>query len=193
MIEEVKEGSLAKNNKLNEVIRYLNSLINMKVRVGDDKDSPSLVVGELASELTTVGGGDDSDSGDNGETSIPFEVTAFGADLSIGAGKYILDNTAADVTDIASTSGTYAYLRVKHSSAGVLDSTDPVTLHVESSTLDEYTLDTGTNSYIENVNILLGEVVSGELIQYRWGNVELVFGFSDGLIHYVPVFSGGSV
>jgi hypothetical protein len=35
MIDEVTSGSLAKNGKLNEVIRYLNSIINTHVEISD--------------------------------------------------------------------------------------------------------------------------------------------------------------
>ena len=63
-IEEIKSGSLAKSKKLNEVIRYLNSLLNAKVREGSSTESPKLVVGERSTEIITTGGS--GDSGDSG-------------------------------------------------------------------------------------------------------------------------------
>lgn len=55
-IEEIKSGSLAKSKKLNEVIRYLNSLLNAKVREGSSTESPQLVAGEISTEIITTGG-----------------------------------------------------------------------------------------------------------------------------------------
>ena len=55
-IEEIKSGSLAKSKKLNEVIRYLNSLLNAKVREGSSNESPKLVAGEISTEIITTGG-----------------------------------------------------------------------------------------------------------------------------------------
>jgi len=62
-IEEIKSGSLAKSKKLNEVIRYLNSLLNAKVREGSSTESPKLVAGEISTEIITTGGSADVPEG----------------------------------------------------------------------------------------------------------------------------------
>ena len=56
-IKEVTSGSLAKNNKLNEVIRAINALNGMTVREGAATESPKLVVGTAKVELITTAGG----------------------------------------------------------------------------------------------------------------------------------------
>ena len=56
-IKEVTSGSLAKNNKLNEVIRAINALNGMTVREGSSTESPKLVVGDAKVELITTAGG----------------------------------------------------------------------------------------------------------------------------------------
>lgn len=56
-IEKVTSGSVAKNNKLNEVIAAINSLTGMTVRQGSSSESPKFVYGERKSELITTGGG----------------------------------------------------------------------------------------------------------------------------------------
>lgn len=85
-IEEIKSGSLAKSKKLNEVIRYLNSLLNAKVREGSSTESPKLVVGEISTEIITTGGsGDSGDSGDSGG----FDLVTFDVVLDDNtAGQY---------------------------------------------------------------------------------------------------------
>tara|TARA_R110000851_G_scaffold116164_1_gene242246 strand:- start:1967 stop:2233 length:267 start_codon:yes stop_codon:yes gene_type:complete len=55
-IEKVTSGSVAKNNKLNEVIAAINSLTGMTVRQGSSSESPKFVYGERKSELITTGG-----------------------------------------------------------------------------------------------------------------------------------------
>jgi hypothetical protein len=65
-IEEIKSGSLAKSKKLNEVIRYLNSLLNAKVREGSSTESPKLVAGEISTEIITTGGSADVPEGGGG-------------------------------------------------------------------------------------------------------------------------------
>lgn len=57
-IEPISEGSLAKSKKTNEVIRLLNSVLNMTVREGGSSESPRLVVSESSCELITTSGGD---------------------------------------------------------------------------------------------------------------------------------------
>ena len=56
-IEKVTSGSVAKNNKLNEVIAAINSLTGMTVRQGSSSESPKFVYGERKSELITTSGG----------------------------------------------------------------------------------------------------------------------------------------
>jgi hypothetical protein len=55
-IEPARNGSLAKNKKLNEVIKSLNSLINMSVREGSEGEAPTFTFGELQSQLVTTTG-----------------------------------------------------------------------------------------------------------------------------------------
>ena len=63
-IKEVTSGSLAKNNKLNEVIRAINALNGMTVREGASTESPQLVVGTAKVELITTAGGGGVSSGE---------------------------------------------------------------------------------------------------------------------------------
>lgn len=56
-IEEVTSGSVAKNNKLNEVIRAINALQTMTVRQGSDSESPKLIIADRGNVLITTGGG----------------------------------------------------------------------------------------------------------------------------------------
>ena len=62
MIDEITQGSLAKNSKLNEVIAYLNSIINVTVKPslieGDDgePDRPGFHITENDSTLIVPGG-----------------------------------------------------------------------------------------------------------------------------------------
>lgn len=60
-IEKAKEGSLAKNNKLNEVIKLLNSLQNMTVRPGIGDEAPQLKLSDNNSELIVSAGGGGGD------------------------------------------------------------------------------------------------------------------------------------
>jgi len=55
-IEYAKNGSLAKNKKLNEVIEALNSIINMSVREGANGEAPVFTFGQIQSSLVTTGG-----------------------------------------------------------------------------------------------------------------------------------------
>lgn len=61
MIDEVTSGSLAKNGKLNEVIRYLNSIINTHVEISDigdgSPDAPGFHITENQSLLVIPEGG----------------------------------------------------------------------------------------------------------------------------------------
>ena len=69
MIDEVTQGSLAKNSKLNEVIAYLNSIINVTVKPslieGDDgePDRPGFHITENDSTLIVPGGSGDLPEG----------------------------------------------------------------------------------------------------------------------------------
>ena len=73
-IEEIKSGSLAKSKKLNEVIRYLNSLLNAKVREGSSTESPKLVAGEGSTEIITTGGSELPDDGGSGLPEYPGTI-----------------------------------------------------------------------------------------------------------------------
>ena len=53
-IQPARNGSLAKNRKLNEVIQAVNSLINMSVREGSEGESPTFTFGDLQSQLVTT-------------------------------------------------------------------------------------------------------------------------------------------
>ena len=57
-IDPVTEGALAKNNKLNEVIKLLNSIAGMEVREGAEGDTVGLTVSDNKSLLVTTGFGD---------------------------------------------------------------------------------------------------------------------------------------
>ena len=188
-IKESRNGSLAKNGKLNEVIRYLNGLLNMTVREGSNAETPRLISAENHSILITT----------QADTELPFTVS-LNADgvLTIAAGHYLVVNTATYLDTTEPAAGDYAYLQIKHSSAGVLDATTPVALVVSpSSGLAATTLDID-DTYIEYSNILLAEVIGDgdetpyTVAQYRSGNCELVLSFTNGKYHYTAAFEGGS-
>ena len=182
-IKESRNGSLAKNGKLNEVIRYLNGLLNMTVREGSNAETPRLISAENHSILITT----------QADTELPFTVSlnAVG-ELTIAAGHYLVVNTATYLDTTEPAAGDYAYLQIKHSSAGVLDATTPVALEVSASPgLAANTLDTD-DAYIEYSNILLAEVIGDAVTQYRSGKCELVLSFTNGKYHYTAAFEGGS-
>lgn len=54
-IKPIARGSLAKSRKLNEVIQWVNSLLNMVVREGSEGEAPKLIAGEGRIELVTTG------------------------------------------------------------------------------------------------------------------------------------------
>mgnify|MGYP001601812400 CR=1 FL=1 len=56
-INKVTSGSLAKSNKLNEVIQTMNALANMTVRAADGEEAPKLIISDNNSTLITSGGG----------------------------------------------------------------------------------------------------------------------------------------
>ncbi len=64
-IEKVTQGSLAKNGKLNEVIRAINSFINMEVREGAEGESVGLTYAQDKTLLITSGHKDDEDNEDD--------------------------------------------------------------------------------------------------------------------------------
>lgn len=72
-IEYAKNGSLAKNKKLNEVIQALNSFINMSVREGAEGEAPEFTFGQIQSSLITTGGTIDNSfaEGNSGGGGIP--------------------------------------------------------------------------------------------------------------------------
>ncbi len=76
-IEYAKNGSLAKNKKLNEVIEALNSIINMSVREGANGEAPEFTFGQIQSSLVTTGGITDNSytGGDTGGGGIPDGYT----------------------------------------------------------------------------------------------------------------------
>jgi len=55
-INEVTQGSLAKNNKLNEVIGAINSIANMSVKQGGEGEAPRFIFAKNKSELIITGG-----------------------------------------------------------------------------------------------------------------------------------------
>ena len=181
-IKESRNGSLAKNAKLNEVIRYLNGLLNMTVRKGSNVETPRLISAENHSILITTQ-----------VDTEPFTVTLNAdGELTIAAGRYLVVNTATYLDTTEPAAGVVAYLRIKHSSAGVLDATTPVALEVlDIPGLAATTLDSD-ETYIEYSNILLAEVIDDAVTQYRSGNCELVLSFTNGKIHYTAAFEGGS-
>ena len=190
-IKESRNGSLAKNGKLNEVIRYLNGLLNMTVREGSNAETPRLISAENHSILITT----------QADTELPFTDTELppftvtlnaDGELTIAAGHYLVVNTATYLDTTGPAAGDYAYLQIKHSSAGVLDATTPVALEVLASPgLAATTLDID-ETYIEYSNILLAEVIDDAVTQYRSGNCELVLSFTNGKYHYTAAFEGGS-
>ena len=56
-ITRISSGSLAKSNKVNQLIDKLNALENMTIRQGEGEEQPSLVVSDNNSELITTAGG----------------------------------------------------------------------------------------------------------------------------------------
>jgi len=50
-IQEIKSGSLAKSNKVNELIKKINALENMTIRAAVGDESSKLVVSDNNSEL----------------------------------------------------------------------------------------------------------------------------------------------
>jgi hypothetical protein len=126
------------------------------------------------------------------DTELPFTVSLNAdGELTIAAGHYLVVNTATYLDTTAPAAGNYAYLQIKHSSAGVLDATTPVALVVSPSPgLAATTLDID-DTYIEYSNILLAEVIGDAVTQYRSGNCELVLSFTNGKYHYTAAFEGG--
>jgi len=68
-IDPVTEGALAKNNKLNEVIKLLNSIAGMEVREGAEGDTVGLTISDNQGLLITTAftAADDSDDGDDSD------------------------------------------------------------------------------------------------------------------------------
>jgi hypothetical protein len=56
-IKRITAGSLAKSNKVNQLIKKLNALENMTVRQGEGEEQPALNVADNNSELITTPGG----------------------------------------------------------------------------------------------------------------------------------------
>ena len=165
--------------------------------------------GAIGAQRASTGGGGSNDlptkspntttADDGGSGTAPFtaSINADG-ELTIAAGHYLVVNTATYLDTTEPAAGDYAYLQIKHSSAGVLDATTPVALEVSASPgLATTTLDID-DTYIEYSNILLAEVIGDgdetpyTVAQYRSGNCELVLSFTNGKYHYTAAFEGGS-
>lgn len=71
-ITRISSGSLAKSNKVNQLIDKLNALENMTVRPGEGEEQPSLVVSDNNSELITAPGGSGGTGG--GLPEFPSDV-----------------------------------------------------------------------------------------------------------------------
>tara|TARA_R110000850_G_scaffold217401_1_gene343100 strand:- start:631 stop:909 length:279 start_codon:yes stop_codon:yes gene_type:complete len=84
-IEKVTSGSVAKNNKLNEVIAAINSLTGMTVRQGSSSESPKFVYGERKSELITTSGGGAGGAGGAGGS---FELDVVKDDNTAGRASF---------------------------------------------------------------------------------------------------------
>ena len=137
------------------------------------------------------GGGSGQQPTRGGASPFAVSLNADG-ELTIAAGHYLVVNTATYLDTTEPAAGDYAYLQIKHSSAGVLDATTPVALEVSASPgLAATTLDID-DTYIEYSNILLAEVINDAVTQYRSGNCELVLSFTNGKYHYTAAFEGGS-
>jgi len=138
-------------------------------------------------------GGGSGQQPTRGGSASPFAVSLNAdGELTIAAGHYLVVNTATYLDTTEPAAGDYAYLQIKHSSAGVLDATTPVALEVSASpSLDATTLDID-DTYIEYSNTLLAEVIDDAVTQYRSGNCELVLSFTNGKYHYTAAFEGGS-
>ena len=176
-IKESRNGSLAKNGKLNEVIRYLNGLLNMTVREGSNAETPRLISAENHSILITT----------QADTELPFTVSLNPDGTITVLGGYFIADTATQVSSVTLTA-VYIYLRIEHVSAGVLAAT-PFTIHGSGTALPEIDLDSGT--FVKYANYLIAEIVSDEVRQYRSGNAELVLAFTNAKFHYSPILSGG--
>lgn len=126
--------------------------------------------------------------GGGGGANLPFTASVNGdGEIGVTGGYYFQENVATAIAAVSEQSGTYVYVSIFHSSAGELDGSGPVEIRV-SDTVFDYTVAT---TYITETNVLIAEVAGESIIQYRSGNFELVYGFDNGAIHYVPVFSGG--
>ena len=180
-IKESRNGSLAKNGKLNEVIRYLNGLLNMTVREGSNAETPRLISAENHSILITT----------QADTELPFTVSISDDGLTVASGYYLTVNEPVFIAASDASAGSFAYIRLQHSSTGVLVSTDPFSTFITSTALDPDELDS-TDSFIEYSNCLLAAVVSDEVQQYRSGNVTLIHTTVNGKVCLWPYFEGGS-
>jgi len=73
-ITKITSGSLAKSNKLNEVINIVNSIgFNLTVRAGINDETPQLIVSDNNAELIVSAGG--SGSGGNIDGYVETSVT----------------------------------------------------------------------------------------------------------------------
>jgi len=163
----------------------LNGLLNMTVREGSNVETPRLISAENHSILITTQATTQAD------TELPFTVTLNADSLTVASGYYLTVNEPVFIAASDASAGSYAYIRLQHSSTGVLVSTDPFSIFITSTTLDPDELDAG-ETFIEYSNCLLAAVVSDEVQQYRSGNVTLIHTTVNGKVCLWPYFEGGS-
>lgn len=113
--------------------------------------------------------------------------------ISVGPGGYEHPlGTNTDVPEKAASAGKYAYIIIKHKSAGVFDS---FKIEVSSTTKDPVNKDT-TDTFAEFSNCLLAEVVgsgdTAQLVQRRVGNLTLYHRVVDGELCLWPETTSGS-
>ena len=70
-ITKITSGSLAKSNKLNEVINIVNAIgFNLTVRAGVNDETPQLIVSDNNAELIVSAGGSGSGGGGGGNIDV---------------------------------------------------------------------------------------------------------------------------
>jgi len=194
-LKELSRGWRSMRKSITELIARVNALSNQTIaRVEANSDGEAgtaelLEVGEKSSILKL--NSDPSAVATGTPSVLPFTGTLDAGSIAISAGRYVIANAATAVSALGSTSGSYAYIKLKQSSAGVLDATTPFTLEVTSSSQNEITFDSGS-TYVEFHRTLIAEVSGGVLLQHRSGNAELVEAFTSGQFYYAPIFAGGS-
>ena len=150
----------------------------------------------IVEEVGTPQGNDFLESADinasgGGGGAGPFTVSISDDGLTVASGYYLTVNEPVFIAASDASAGSYAYIRLQHSSTGVLVSTDPFSTFITSTALDPDELDAG-ETFIEYSNCLLAAVVSDEVQQYRSGNVTLIHTTVNGKLCLWPYFEGGS-